>query len=92
MESIKSWECLVSCAVIVQRVEADLTGPYVAVASGQADATMNTYGVSKPIAKDCNRRHPDQTGIVSGGAVRARHLSGQIAEGGEGREGREGVC
>jgi len=50
-EHKKSWECLVSCAVIVQRVEADQTGPYLTVASGQADATMNTYGVSKLIAK-----------------------------------------
>lgn len=36
-----------SCAAPVQMSEtADQTGPYLAVASGQADATMNTYGVS----------------------------------------------
>ncbi|MBN9345467.1 MAG: ABC transporter substrate-binding protein [Devosia sp.] len=36
-----------SCATPVQVSEtADQTGPYLAVASGQADATMNTYGVS----------------------------------------------
>lgn len=36
-----------SCATPVQVQEtADQTGPYLAVASGQADATMNTYGVS----------------------------------------------
>jgi polar amino acid transport system substrate-binding protein len=36
-----------SCAEPVKVTEtADQTGPYLAVASGQADATMNTYGVS----------------------------------------------
>jgi polar amino acid transport system substrate-binding protein len=36
-----------TCATPVKMAEtADQTGPYLAVASGQADATMNTYGVS----------------------------------------------
>ncbi|MBN9271949.1 MAG: transporter substrate-binding domain-containing protein, partial [Mesorhizobium sp.] len=36
-----------TCSTPVALTEtADQTGPYLAVASGQADATMNTYGVS----------------------------------------------